>query len=295
MTDLKRREMKKVFLCAVCLPKRICQDGIRLERVEAIYEGGNRFNYVFDQSNYVDSCWQMWDKLREFCADCGLTVKDGEVWYSEYTDEDYNGSFVHCEVCKYSNCFVFTDNLEYLSKWRTKYMHNEFRDKCTHLEKPLSFEMFKEYCDYKSSGGAAALWELYGEFRRAIDKDSFTLNELHTMAEYVRDKRDRVFGREFFQIEWAMVRLLCFDKVLFQSCAEMLIDCYEGEGQDEEELFYFFNDIYFDYCDAYICADGRPIDKDYNLPRRYAAVMAESCGSRFAAWYDRMYKKLNDG
>lgn len=289
MNSLKRREVKKVFLCAVYLPKRICGHEVRLERVEALYDGTKKFDFVLDQSNYAQSGSRMWHEFCNFCADCGLTAFDGEVWYSEHTDEDYCGEVALCRDCSYSNCYVFTDDLDHLSAWSTKYMRWEYTDKCVHLAEQLSFEAFKDKCGYNSAGGAAAMRELYYAFRRYIDKDSFTADELQTMANYARKKSFEPFGK----IEWAMARLLAFDSTLFSSCAQALSDSCGDDEIEQNYLFDFFQTIYYDLCDTYVNADGSEIDKNYRMSRNYGALMVERGGPRFAEWYDVMYDKLS--
>lgn len=291
MLDLKRRELKKIFLCAVYLPGRICGHNVRLERVEALYEGGKRFDFVIDQSHYAQSGNQMWDEFCAFCAECGLDTSNGEVWYSEHTDEDYSSEAAPCADCSYSNCYVFTDDLDYLAGWNTRYMRWQYEDKSTHLKEQLSFEDFKDKCGYNSAGGARAIRELYLRFRQEIDKDYFTAEELQTMANYVRKRCFTPFGK----IEWSMVRLLAFDSTLFSSCAQVLIDGCCDDEVEQDDLFDFFQTVYYDFCDTYVNADGSEIDKNYRLSLNYGAPMVERGGLRFKEWYNAMYDKLKAG
>ena len=106
-------KQRKVFAHGYLVPKESCGCGCRTVRLVAVSEDGREFSYTVDESRYALSGSELWDAFEAYLKECGIAPGD-EIWFSQSYDETFRGTLAPCEPCRYSNCFVLSDNMEYL-------------------------------------------------------------------------------------------------------------------------------------------------------------------------------------
>lgn len=253
-------EKKRVFAHAFMLPATICDQHCRLQRLVAVPESGEAFCGEVDQSRYLDSCWEIWDRFRKYCAKLGLRSGRDEVWYSESVNEVVDEPVAPCTSCKYSDCFILSDNMEYLAHWELQRMEWVYSRKSIHLAVPVSIEELKISCGYDAANEPYSGRDLYRKYREVIDKDTFSEEECLRMAKYVKENHSFASGHgetSGCMIE-ALVRLKKDAPELYHKCNALLLADFKNATEDEQEVLCdFFDWLYEEECDRYYAKYGQ--------------------------------------
>lgn len=256
-----QNQIGRVFAHAFMLPETACDRRCRLERLVAVSEDGKEFCGEVDQNRYQDSCWEIWDAFRAYCAKLGLRSRWGEVWYSESIDKAFRGQAASCTECKYADCFILSDNMEYLAHWELRRMEWEYSEKSVHLSAPISMEELKAICGYDAANEPYAGRDLYRRYREVIDKDTFSEEECLRMAKYVEDNHASAsnFGKISACLIEALLRLQNYAPELYEkSMAVLSADFGRATGDERRRLNDFFEWLDAERRDCRMCSRETP-------------------------------------
>ena len=233
---VKCETQRKVFAHGYLVPKEMCGCGCRTARLVAVSEDGREFSYTVDESRYALSGWELWDAFEAYLKECGIAPGD-EIWFSQSYDQTFQGTLAPCEPCSYSNCFVLSDNMEYLLPNGMKELRYEYLLRAAFLGRKQSFDAFQKECGYDPANEPYAGREFYHAYKQQMDKDVFSPEECGKIAAYFRasvgrnSALDELIGAEALRVLRRDAPAL-FAEALDEFCA-----VYEALGEDERETW----------------------------------------------------------
>ena len=239
---VKCEKQRKVFAHGYLVPKEMCGCGCRTARLVAVSEDGREFSYTVDESRYALSGWELWDAFQAYLKECGIAPGD-DIWFSQSYDQTFQGTLAPCEPCSYSNCFVLSDNMEYLLPNGMKELRYEYLLRAAFLERRQTFDEFRKECGYDPANEPYAGRELYHAYKQQVDKDVFSPEECRKIAAYFRasvgrnSALDELIGAEALRVLRRDAPAL-FAEALDEFCA-----MYEALGEDERETWAGFLDL----------------------------------------------------
>lgn len=229
-------KQRKVFAHGYLVPKGSCGCGCRTARLVAVSEDGREFSYTVDENRYALSGSELWDAFEAYLKECGVAPGD-EIWFSQSYDETFRGTLASCEPCKYSNCFVLSDNMEYLLPNGMKELGYEYSLRAAFLERKQTFDEFRKECGYDPANEPYAGRELYHAYKQQVDKDEFSPEECGKIAAYLRAGIGKIGA--VGELVWVeALRVLLRDApMLFAEVLDEFCTMYEGLNEDEREMW----------------------------------------------------------
>lgn len=256
----------------------------RYTSVEAVDNESNRFLYALrgdSHETYLRSAKNMCEQFEQFCKNtCGLyDSRYCDIWtidsFSPLPDDfEYESLFDKSTISTED----YEHNLEIYSEYRSynldliigkcdyacgRYLSTQYGVKSNHIKNPDPFAIFLEKNLFEQSAyGVKAAVTTY---KKHIDKDKFTAEELANIKTFMLNNIDVIFElfdrrtvitREkhiaYFALYEAAMRLYEFDNTAFKEIIHTLLDeLYEKFRRANSAVYAFIFNFFEDFDEKY--------------------------------------------
>lgn len=206
----------------------------RYEFLSAVSEDEKHyFEFTINQNDYRTSVKECWNTFEAFCKnDCGLD--DCRNCNVIFTDDISANPHLHRYdfIDDYDTeiCLDIEQELGACDWCCCLDLAFEYRDKCTHIKKPLTFAQFKKQNGYSVKNEPYATKRMYAAYKAQIDKSEYTPEEIANIIEYIHKHAYGCYSRrlfEEFRLTESLHKLALCDKPSFDACMDFLIEYHK--------------------------------------------------------------------
>lgn len=195
------KESKKIFLYV----KRASDNPFMMEKIMAISDDGkHRCDIKTDLNDYKLSVRSMDAEFEKFCVDeCGFNSDERcDVWV-------LNDIVLDSHIDFRNDITVWLMGVSWCRRYT---IEHEYKNRCFHLEKPMSFEQFKAENDYDESKEPYETKRIYEMFKERIDKNELSEREIKRTIKFIQEDDCKILSEAIggnLTMRFKLIHALC--------------------------------------------------------------------------------------